>query len=112
MGRTVARPDLDLDAQVIPLTPEAIRSWLSTWHYVRMTSYVSHTSVDCVNAYTLSEWWRIVLDYRHDPDDPNEPGHEECLITSPDGHHHLLFIEVPEGNPGEPRTDPIILYGQ
>lgn len=61
-----------------------------------MTSYVSHTSVDCVNAYTLSEWWRIVLDYRQDPNDPNEPGHEECLITSPDGHHHLLFIEVPE----------------
>lgn len=61
-----------------------------------MTSYVSHTSVDCVNAYTLSEWWRIVLDYRQDPDDPNEPGHEECLIISPDGNHHLLFIEVPE----------------
>jgi hypothetical protein len=61
-----------------------------------MTSYVSHTSVDCRNAYTLSEWWRIVLDYRHDPDDPNEPGHEECLIISPDGHHRLLFIEVPD----------------
>jgi hypothetical protein len=61
-----------------------------------MPSYVSHTTVDCLNAYTLSEWWRIVLDYRHDPDDPNEPGHEECLIISPDGHHHLLFIDVPD----------------
>ena len=61
-----------------------------------MTSLVSHTSVDCSDAYALSRWWQSVLDYGDDPEDPNEPGHEECLIISPDGHHRLLFIEVPE----------------
>ena len=61
-----------------------------------MTSFVSHTSVDCADAYELSRWWQAVLDYVEDPDDPNEPGHEECLIRSRDGHHSLLFIEVPE----------------
>jgi hypothetical protein len=61
-----------------------------------MTSYVSHTSVDCADAYTLSRWWQAVLDYDEDPDDPNEPGHEECMISSADGRHRLLFIEVPE----------------
>lgn len=62
-----------------------------------MTSYVSHTSVDCADAYSLSRWWQAVLDYAEDPDDPNEPGHEECLIASRDDRHRLLFIEVPEG---------------
>lgn len=61
-----------------------------------MASYVSHTSVDCTDAYALSRWWQAVLDYREDPDDPNEPGHEECLISAADGRHRLLFIEVPE----------------
>ena len=61
-----------------------------------MTSYVSHTSVDCADAYALSRWWQAVLDYREDPDDPNEPGHEECMIQSVDGRHRLLFIEVPD----------------
>ena len=61
-----------------------------------MTSRVSHTSVDCHDAYALSEWWKGVLDYVDLPDDPNEPGHEECLILSRDGTHRLLFIEVPE----------------
>jgi Glyoxalase-like domain len=61
-----------------------------------MTSYVSHTTVDCADAYALSRWWQTVLDYREDPDDPNEPGHEECMISSADGRHRLLFIEVPD----------------
>ena len=68
-----------------------------------MTSFVSHTSVDCSNAYALSRWWQAVLDYVEDPDDPNEPGHEECLIASRDGHHRLLFIEVPEAKRGKNR---------
>jgi len=63
---------------------------------LQMTSYVSHTTVDCANAYVLSRWWQAVLDYSQDPDDPNEPGHEECLIFSDDRRHSLLFIEVPE----------------
>ncbi|XVU23946.1 VOC family protein [Actinoplanes sp. CA-054009] len=61
-----------------------------------MTSYVSHTTVDCADAYALSRWWQAVLAYSEDPDDPNEPGHEECMIYSADRRHRLLFIEVPD----------------
>jgi hypothetical protein len=61
-----------------------------------MSSFVSHTSVDCTDAYALSRWWQAVLDYVEDADHPNKPGHEECLISSRDGHHDLLFIEVPD----------------
>jgi hypothetical protein len=69
-----------------------------------MTSFVSHTSVDCTDAYALSRWWQAVLDYVEDPDDPNEPGHEECLIGSRDGHHQLLFIQVPDAKRGKNRV--------
>jgi hypothetical protein len=61
-----------------------------------MTSYISHTTVDCHNAYELSEWWKQVLEYVDEPDDPNAAGHEECWIQRPDGGHPLLFIQVPE----------------
>ena len=61
-----------------------------------MTAYISHTSIDCRNAYELSQWWKQVLEYVDQPDDPNEPTHEECWIQRPDGGHPLLFIEVPE----------------
>lgn len=61
-----------------------------------MSCFVSHTSVDCRNAYELSEFWKKVLDYVDVCDDPNEPGHEECMILAPDSGHHILFIEVPE----------------
>jgi hypothetical protein len=61
-----------------------------------MTSYISHTAVDCRNAYELSAWWKEVLEYVDAPDDPNEPGHEECWIQRPDGGHPILFIQVPE----------------
>ncbi|MFT4287597.1 VOC family protein [Nocardioides sp.] len=61
-----------------------------------MTSYIAHTSVDCRNAYELSEWWKGLLDYTELPDDPNEPGHELCLILDPETGHRVLFIEVPE----------------
>ena len=33
------------------------------------------------------------------PDDPNEPGHDECLIISSDGQTRILFIEGPEPKP-------------
>ncbi len=61
-----------------------------------MTSFVSHTTLDCSDAYALSRWWQEVLDYVDDADDPNEPGHEECLVLSRDRQHRLLFIEVPD----------------
>ncbi|MGN6131122.1 MAG: VOC family protein [Nocardioidaceae bacterium] len=62
-----------------------------------MTSFVSHVAVDCANAYELSEWWKQVLGYVDVPDDPNEPGHAECVVVHPDDEHvRLIFIEVPE----------------
>lgn len=63
---------------------------------VAMTSFISHTTVDCSNAYLLSEWWKQVLGYIDIPGDPNEAGHEECVIRDPAGRHHVLFIEVPD----------------
>ena len=68
-----------------------------------MVSFVSHTTVDATDAYVLSRWWEQVLGYREDPADPNEPGHEECLIVSPDGRHRVLFVEVPEAKQGKNR---------
>lgn len=61
-----------------------------------MTCSVSHTTVDCTNAYSLSEFWKGELGYVDTADDPNEPGDEECLIVDPVTGHTLLFIEVPE----------------
>ena len=61
-----------------------------------MALMISHTSVDARNAYAQSVWWARVLDMHENPDDPNEPGHEECLIISADGQTRILFIEVPE----------------
>jgi Glyoxalase-like domain len=61
-----------------------------------MALMIGHTSVDARNAYAQSLWWAKVLDMHDDPDDPNEPGHEECMIISTDGHTRVLFIEVPE----------------
>ena len=61
-----------------------------------MTSFISHTSVDCANAYELSEWWKQVLGYVDIDGDPNLPGHEECMIRDPASGHQVLFIEVPE----------------
>ena len=61
-----------------------------------MTSYISHTTIDCRNAYKLSEWWKPVLGYVDLEGDPNEPGHDECMIRDPETGHMLLFIEVPD----------------
>lgn len=62
-----------------------------------MTSRISHTTVDVTDAYAQSVWWSKVLDFIEDPEDPNEPGHEECPIMSRDRSQVLLFIEVPDG---------------
>jgi hypothetical protein len=61
-----------------------------------MTSRISHTTVDAIDAYAQSVWWSKVLDFTEDPDDPNEPGHEQCLIMSRNRGQVLLFIEVPD----------------
>jgi hypothetical protein len=61
-----------------------------------MTSRISHTTIDCQDAYALSNWWKKVLKYTDDPDDRNEPGDQECLIIPKGEGHRILFIEVPE----------------
>lgn len=68
-----------------------------------MTSFISHTTVDCADAYALSEWWKPVLGYTDLPEDPNEPGHEECMIVDPGTGHRILFIEVPDTKQGKNR---------
>ena len=61
-----------------------------------MAAFISHTSFDAGDSYAQSVFWGQVLGFREDPEDPNEPGHEECMIFSPDGATKILFIEVPE----------------
>ena len=68
-----------------------------------MTSRISHTTLDCRDAYALSEWWKGVLGYTDVPDDPNLPGHEECMILDPTTGHRVLFIEVPDPTLGKIR---------
>jgi hypothetical protein len=43
-----------------------------------MTSFIAHTTLDCGNAYELSEWWKHALGYVDLEDDPNEPGDQDC----------------------------------
>ena len=61
-----------------------------------MTALISHTTFDSRDAYTMSVFWSGVLGFAEDPDDPNEPGDEECMIFSANGSQRLLFIEVPD----------------
>jgi predicted enzyme related to lactoylglutathione lyase len=61
-----------------------------------MTARISHTTIDAGDAYAQSLFWAEVLGFAEDPDDPNAPGHEECMIYSPDRQTRVLFIEVPE----------------
>ncbi|WP_110240708.1 VOC family protein [Nocardioides gilvus] len=61
-----------------------------------MTSFVSHTTVDCTNAYELSRWWQQLLGYVDIEDEPCAPGDEECAIQDPETGHVILFLEVPE----------------
>jgi hypothetical protein len=69
-----------------------------------VASFISHVTVDCSDAYSLSEWWRPVLGYEDVPDDPNLPGHDECMIVDPEGKGApVLFIEVPEGKSAKNR---------
>ena len=73
-----------------------------------MTSRISHTSFDAINAYAQSVFWSQVLDFAEDPDDPNLPGHEECLITSRDRSQLLLFITVPDTNTPRANTSSLV----
>ena len=68
-----------------------------------MTSFISHTTIDCADAYALSEWWKPVIGYVDLDGDPNLPGHEECMVRDPATGHQLLFIEVPDAKAGKNR---------
>lgn len=62
-----------------------------------MALRLSHTTVNALDAHAQSMWWGEVLGWHEDPDDPNEPGHEECMIFPPGGEQpSLLFIQVPD----------------
>ena len=61
-----------------------------------MTARISHTTIDSRDALAQSVFWSAVLGFAEDPDDPNVPGDDECMIFSSDGTQRLLFIEVPE----------------
>lgn len=60
-----------------------------------MASRISHTSFDALDPYRQSVFG-AVLDLAEDPDDPNEPGHEECPMSAREGGQRLLFIAVPD----------------
>lgn len=68
-----------------------------------MTAYVSHTPIDCADAFALSKWWKPVVGYADIEDDPNEPGDEECMIRDPRTGHRLLFVEVPDADEAKQR---------
>ena len=61
-----------------------------------MVAVISHLTVDCRDAYAQSIFWSRVLGWPEDRDEPNAPGHEECMIQAPDGRQRMLFVEVPE----------------
>jgi predicted enzyme related to lactoylglutathione lyase len=62
-----------------------------------VTSHVSHITFDSRDAFAQSVWWGDLLGMAGDPEDPNEPGDEECKIFSLDGQTPILFIQVPDG---------------
>lgn len=61
-----------------------------------MTSRISHTTFNALNAYEQSVWWADVLGWTEVPEDPNEPDHEECMIIDPNGPEKVLFVTVPD----------------
>lgn len=62
-----------------------------------MACYLSHTTISCSNAFELSEWWKQLLSCTDIPGDPNEPGHDHCMIIDPETSHRLLFIAASMG---------------
>jgi catechol 2,3-dioxygenase-like lactoylglutathione lyase family enzyme len=61
-----------------------------------VTAYISHTTFDALDPYRQAEFWSRVLGFVADPDDPNLPDDEECMIVSADRSQRLLFIRVPD----------------
>lgn len=70
-----------------------------------MTCFVSHTTVDCRDAFRLAEFWKAVLGYVDGyidtANEQNQPGDEECPIHDAATGHTILFLEVPDPTPGK-----------
>ena len=66
-----------------------------------MAALISHTTFDSVDAYAQSLFWSSVLGFTDDPNDPKEPGDDECMIFSADGSQRLLFVTVPDTKQGK-----------
>ncbi len=63
-----------------------------------MVAFISHVTIDCHDAFAQAQWWKQVLGYADDPDEPGRPGDDEVAIVDPDGDGQpLLFVRVPEG---------------
>ncbi|MEV3937909.1 VOC family protein [Glycomyces sp. NPDC049804] len=60
-----------------------------------MASSINHITFDARDGYALSLFWSKVTGYTENPEDPNEPGHEEHFIGPAGGGSGLLFINVP-----------------
>ena len=97
MQLRLARQHRPLDVPMIRRGSQPAARTGDVLHSVRrMGLRVSHTTINCLDAFALSEWWKEVLGYTDVPGDPNLPGHEECMIVDPLTGHRLLFIEVAE----------------
>ena len=68
-----------------------------------MASRISNISINCADAFALSEWWKELLGYVDLAGDPNEAGDPECMILDPETGHQLLFLEVDDLQSSEGR---------
>ncbi|WP_203698846.1 VOC family protein [Catellatospora coxensis] len=68
-----------------------------------MTMALHSITVDCHDCYAQSLFWTEVTGWQEDPQDPNGPGDPNGRLVGPHWIN-LLFIPVPEGKFGEPRT--------
>jgi predicted enzyme related to lactoylglutathione lyase len=62
-----------------------------------MVASIRHITFDAQDSYAQTLFWAEVTGWTEDPDEPNDPGHEENFIGPADGPIGLLFINVPDG---------------
>lgn len=77
-----------------------------------MTSFITHTTVDCRNAYELSEWWKQVLGHVDlgatqvaDHRDHHGPGIGWVVLQDPEGNEFCILRSEEEraANPMQPQ---------
>lgn len=62
-----------------------------------------HVTIDCADPYRLASFWSEVTGWPVSGE--YKPGDPEALLEAPSPVPGLLFIQVPKGKFGEPRTD-------